>query len=184
MDTNSFIQSTNLSEVFEIQRPTISDDRGFFREPVRIKGLEEKLGHPFHVAQMNHARSSQGALRGIHIAPWNKLIYVVRGKVQAVICDLRENSQNFGKYQSFIIGDENKSSIFVPKGCGNSYLVLSDEADYVYLTDQEWAPNLEKGVIWNDSDLKVKWELDENELVLSEKDKQNPSLRDLFPNKF
>lgn len=184
MDGESTIKPTLLSGVLEIQRPTFSDERGFFREPVRIRELEEELGYPFQVVQMNHARSSKGALRGIHIAPWNKLIYVTRGKVQIAICDLRQDSETFGKYFSTTIGDENKSSVFVPKGCGNSYFVMSDEADYTYLTDQEWAPGLEKGVAWNDPDLGVNWELSEIEPILSEKDQHNPRVREMFPDKF
>ncbi|MBI2621359.1 MAG: dTDP-4-dehydrorhamnose 3,5-epimerase family protein [Candidatus Levybacteria bacterium] len=180
MEQNSPIARTSISGLLLIQRPTISDDRGFFREPVRIKEIEEAAGISFPVAQMNHARSSKNTLRGIHIAPWNKLVYVTKGKVQAVIADLRENSGTFGKYESFIIGDENRASIFVPSGFGNSYVVLSDDADYVYLTDQEWAPDKEFGVIWNDPDLNIKWEF-EGEPVLSEKDQQNPTLKEIFP---
>ncbi len=179
MQSDNFITKTPLG-LFKIQRPTHGDDRGFFRESVRIKELESVLGFSFDVAQANHSRSTKNTLRGLHAAPWNKLIYVTRGKVQAVIANLREDSPTFGKYESFIIGDENKSSIFIPKGFGNSYLVLSDDADYTYLTDQEWEPNKEYGIIWNDQDLAIKWELDGDPL-LSEKDLGNQTLRALFP---
>ncbi|MBA3724845.1 MAG: dTDP-4-dehydrorhamnose 3,5-epimerase family protein, partial [Candidatus Levybacteria bacterium] len=81
-DTN-FISPSSLDGVFTINRPTFADDRGFFRESVRVKGLEEEITKPFIIVQANHARSSKNALRGIHIAPWNKLIYVTRGIVQA-----------------------------------------------------------------------------------------------------
>ena len=131
---------------------------------------------------MNHARSSKNTLRGIHIAPWNKLIYVTSGNVKAVIVDLRENSATFGKYESFVIGDDNRSSIFIPKGFGNSYLVLSEDADYTYLTDEEWSPNREVGVIWNDPTLNIDWGLAEQP-ILSPKDQQNPSLKEVFPKK-
>jgi len=112
-------------------------------------------------------------------SPWNKLIYVPNGKVQSVIVDLRKDSKTFGKYQSFVIGEDNKASIFVPKGCGNSYLVLSDEADYTYLTDQEWEPDVEHGILWNDPDIGIDWML-KGEPVLSEKDKDNSSFKSLF----
>lgn len=183
MDQNSPITKTSIPGVLVIARQTFSDDRGFFREAVRIKEIEEATGIKFEIAQMNHARSSKNTLRGIHIALWNKLVYVLSGKVQQVVVDLRQDCETFGKYESFIIGDENRSSIFIPKGCGNSYLVLSDEADYTYLTDQEWEPNKEKGVAWNDPDLNIAWEL-EGEVVLSEKDQKNPPLKTVFPNKF
>lgn len=182
MDQNSHIFKTSLPGVLLIQRPTFSDERGFFREPARIKGVEEASGISFNIAQMNHARSSKNTLRGIHIGPWNKLIYVTAGNVKAVIVDLRESSQTFGKYESFVIGDDKRSSIFIPAGLGNSYVVLSDEADYTYLTDQEWAPNLERGVAWNDPTLNIDWGLPEPP-ILSEKDQQNPTLKEVFPNK-
>ncbi len=169
------ITKTSIGGLVLIKRPTIEDDRGFFREPARIKAVEEATGTEFNVKQMNHARSSKNTLRGIHVAPWNKLIYVTRGKVQAVLVDLREGSQTYKKFESVIIGDENKTSIFIPKGIGNSYLVLSDDADYVYLTDEEWAPNREYGVAWNDPSLNIPWHL-EGEPNLSDRDKNNPKL--------
>ncbi len=183
MSATNFINKTSLEGVFTIVRPTFADDRGFFRESIRVPHLEEETGKPFKIVQANHARSSKGTLRGIHIAPWNKLIYATRGKIQAVIVDLKEGSPTFGKYESFILGDETKQSVFVPAGCGNSYLVLCDEADYTYLTDQEWAPGLESNLAWNDPTLNVKWEV-EGEPTLSEKDTKNPTLKELYPDKF
>src|SRR3990167_2148900 len=121
MDQNSHILQTSLQGVLLINRPTFSDERGFFREPARIKEIEEASGVSFNIAQMNHARSSKNTLRGIHVAPWNKLIYVTSGNVKIVVIDFRQNSATFGKYESFVIGDDNKSSIFIPAGFGNSY---------------------------------------------------------------
>ena len=180
--SDSFIQKTSLAGVLQINRQTFPDDRGFFKETFRKSELEAVLGTSFEVKQANHARSAQNTLRGIHRAPWNKMIYVTRGIVQSVIVDLREGSPTFGKYESFIIGEENKASIFIPAYCGNSYLVLSEDADYTYLTDQEWEPNKEIGVAWNDKEIGVQWKITED-LLLSEKDKQNPSLSEAFPKK-
>ncbi|MEK7570754.1 MAG: dTDP-4-dehydrorhamnose 3,5-epimerase [Patescibacteria group bacterium] len=174
------IQTSSLAGVLQITRPTFPDDRGFFRESFRKTELEQALNTSFDIKQMNHSRSSKSTLRGIHSAPWNKLIYVTRGTVQSVIVDLREDSPTFGKYESFIIGEENKASIFVPAYTGNSYLVLSEDADYTYLTDQEWEPGKEIGVAWNDPDIAVKWEIADG-LLLSEKDKQNQPFKEVFP---
>lgn len=181
-DTN-FIKKTSLHNVFLINRPTFADDRGFFRESIRVKDLEAETGNTFSIVQANHARSSKNTLRGIHVAPWNKLIYVTKGKVQAVIVDVQKDSPTFGKYESFILGDDTKNSLYVPKSCGNSYVVLSEEADYTYLTDQEWAPGLEYNIAWDDKDLAVKWEF-EGDPILSDKDKANPTLREVFPDHF
>lgn len=183
MEPNSPVTKTSIPGLLLIQRKTFPDERGFFRETVRISEMEQAIGFPFHVAQVNHARSARDTLRGIHAAPWNKLVYVVRGSVQAVIVDLRENSPAFGKHESFTIGEENRSSIFIPKGCGNSYLVLSEDADYTYLTDEEWVPDKEIGIAWNDPTLNIRWEI-QVEPLISEKDKQNPDIKTRFPSKF
>jgi dTDP-4-dehydrorhamnose 3,5-epimerase len=167
------IKKFSIDGLLQISRPVFPDDRGFFKEIIRTSEIEKILGKEFIIKQANHSRSTKNTLRGIHIAPWNKLIYVVKGKVQAVVADCRKDSATFGKHESIIIGEENKSSIFIPAGCGNSYLVLSEDADYIYLTDQEYAPNLEKSIAWNDSTLAIKWQL-EGEPLLSEKDKMNP----------
>lgn len=179
MNDNQYIKTFEIEGLLEINRPTFPDDRGFFKESVRIPHINKLINIDFKVVQANHSRSEINALRGIHVAPWNKLIYVPNGKVQSVIVDFRKGSKTFGKYQSFVVGEDNKASVFVPKGCGNSYLVLSDTADYTYLTDQEWEPNIEYGVLWNDSDIGIDWML-EGEPVLSEKDKDNASFKSLF----
>ena len=177
------VKTTSIPGLLVISRPTNSDGRGFFREIARISDIENTSGVKFVVKQMNHARSVKNALRGIHAAPWNKLIYVTSGKVKSVIIDLRPDSPAFGKHETFILGDENPVSLFIPKGCGNSYIVLSEEADYTYLTDAQWEPGKEVSVIWNDPDLGIDWDLSE-EPIVSERDKSNPSVREVFPQKF
>lgn len=176
MKQNSPVTKTSIPGLLVIERQTFSDERGFFRESARIAEIEEAAGVSFDIAQANHARSSKNTLRGIHIAPWNKLVYVTRGSVQSVIVDLREGSSSFGKYESFVIGEENRSSIFIPKGCGNSYLVLSEEADYTYLTDDEWISDKEIGIAWNDPTLNISWQI-QGEPHLSGKDRQNPKFK-------
>ena len=93
--------------------------------------------------------------------------------------DFRKNSPTFGKHISIVLGEENKSCVFIPAFCGNSYLVLSEDADYVYLTNEEWSANREIGILWNDPNLKIDWML-EGEPILSEKDKNNPTLEQAF----
>ncbi len=171
----------NIQGIFNIEMPTHDDGRGFFREVLRNNEIQKQTGNEFILKQVNHSRSVKNTLRGIHIAPWNKIIYVTRGQVQSVIVDCRKDSPTFGKYDSINLGDENRNCMFVPKYCGNSYLVLSEDADYIYLTDQEWMPNLEKGFMWNDPDISINWTLNE-EPLLSEKDKINPSFSEIISN--
>lgn len=176
--------TTNIERVLVVNRPLFADDRGFFKETFRKNELEEAMREKFEIVQENHSRSQRLTLRGIHAAPWNKFVYCVSGKAQVVIADLRQDSHTFGQYFSLEIGDDNRSKIFVPKGCGNSFLVLSNKADFMYLTDAYWQNGKEFGVAWDDPDLGVDWKLGGEEPLLSEKDKVNPKLRELFPEKF
>ncbi|MDD2822926.1 MAG: dTDP-4-dehydrorhamnose 3,5-epimerase [Candidatus Daviesbacteria bacterium] len=173
---DDIFQKTGIAGVYLINRPVYPDDRGFFHETFRKNELEEIIGEKFDIVQQNHSRSVKNTLRGIHVAPWSKLIYVPRGKVQQVVVDLRKDSPDFGKWISVTLGEENKSALFVPPGCGNAFLVLSEECDYTYLVTDYWAPGKELSVIWNDSDLKIDWQVQDP--VLSEKDQQNPTLKD------
>lgn len=179
-----FIKETKINGVFIIARPTFKDDRGFFRETFRKNDLDNKLGYEFKPVQANHSRSIKGTLRGIHIAPWNKLVTAISGKVQQVVVDLRKESPTFGKYISVVMGEENWVSVYIPAECGNAFLVLSDEANYNYLTTDYWASGREKEVIYNDKTLNIQWGLPTSELMLSEKDLKNPNLEQVFPEEF
>lgn len=176
MTSDDFIKDTEIPGVFIIARPTFYDERGFFRETFRKNDLDNKLGYEFNPVQANHSRSEKGSLRGIHIAPWNKLVTVTSGKVQQIVVDLRKNSPTFGKHISVDIGENEWISVYIPAFCGNAFLVLSDEANYTYLTTDYWEAGKEKAVIYNDLNINIKWELPDEELVLSDKDQQNQSL--------
>jgi dTDP-4-dehydrorhamnose 3,5-epimerase len=177
------IFETSIKGLYKVMRPTFADERGFFHEIFRLNDLEEKMGKEFKICQANHSRSAKGVLRGIHRATWNKLVTAASGKVQAVIVDLRENSKTFGKWESFILGEGgDQFSLFVPSGCGNSFMALSEVADYVYMVDDYWAPGKEIGLLYNDEDLGIKWEI-ENPIV-SEKDQKNITVKEAFPNQF
>lgn len=178
MDNDDFIEETDLEDVFIIKRPSFGDDRGFFREIFRKGDLEKRLGYQLDIKQANHSRSAKGVLRGIHIAPWHKLVTVTRGEVQQVIVDLREGSATFGKHISLIAGEGNRASVFIPADCGNAFLILSEDADYTYLTTDYWSPGKEKSVIYNDPELGIAWKLDNPSL--SDKDLQNPLFKQVY----
>lgn len=173
------IQKTEIKGVLIINRPVFPDDRGFFHEVFRKNELEEITGESFEVVQQNHSRSVKDTLRGVHTAPWSKLIYVLKGLVQAIIVDLREDSPTFKKWISVSLGEETKSAVFIPPDCGNGFLVLSNDADYSYLVNDYWAPGKEYGISWNDPDLDIKWQT--NTPILSDKDQNNPTFKEKFP---
>ncbi|HMR55169.1 MAG TPA: dTDP-4-dehydrorhamnose 3,5-epimerase family protein [Candidatus Doudnabacteria bacterium] len=182
MTEQDYITETKLSGVFIIERPAHGDARGFFRELYRKADLDSRLGFEFNPVQTNHSRSSINTLRGIHIAPWHKLVTVYRGNVQQVVVDVREDSETFGQYVSIQLGEDNFRSVFVPAGFGNAFAVTSDIADYCYLTTGYWAPGKESYVNFQDPDVNVAWEV--KEPVVSEADLKHPSLREVYPAKF
>lgn len=182
MDQVSTIKKTSIEGLLLIQRQAISDDRGFFKEVARLSEINESLGTQFNIAQINHSHSEKNVLRGIHMAPWNKLIYVSFGKVQCAIVDLRPDSPTFLRFESFILGEDNNNALFVSKFLGNSYAVLSDKADYFYFTDQEWEAGKEKSIVWNDPMINIPWQV--TDPILSQRDQSNITVKDLFPEKF
>lgn len=182
-DLQGHLTRTAIPGVVLVERPTLGDERGFFHEVERRAEVDAALDRHLEHRQWSHARSARSVLRGIHVAPWTKCVYVVRGEAQAVVVDLRPESEHFGEHVSFVLGENRRAMLVVPPGCGNSYLVLSDIVDYVYSVDQEWYPGAEFGVAWDDPDLRIAWKLD-GRPILSEKDAKLPRLRDLFPEQF
>lgn len=171
------IKQTDIPGILIVEGgPTHGDDRGFFREPWRRNEFEEALGKPWQHVQENHAFSKKDVLRGIHIAPWSKMIYVPYGRVFIALVDLRKDSPTFGKHITLEIGDNNRVKVYMPPGIGNSYLILSDEAVYEYQVDDYYRAGAETGVMWNDPEIGIEWPV-ENPL-LSEKDTKNPSLQE------
>ncbi len=182
MTDQTYITKTELEGVLLLNRPSFADDRGFFREVFRKNDLEAAVGAELNFVQSNHARSSKNTLRGIHIAPWSKLITIMCGEIQAVIVDCRPDSATFGKHISVQLGESNFGALFVPPGFGNSYLVTSEQCDYNYLVTDYWAPGKETSIRYDDPDLNIEWQT--KSPILSAKDMQNPSMREAFPEKF
>ena len=102
---SSFVMPTDLPGVVIIRRPVFTDARGFFRETYRQDGIKAATGIDFTPVQANHSRSQRHTLRGIHVAPWHKLITVTRGQVQQVVVDCRAESPSFGKHVSINMGE-------------------------------------------------------------------------------
>ena len=188
LDPEKYIIKTGIEGVVLIQRPIRSDNRGFFHEIFRQSELEEFTGVKFSPVQWNHSYNKPGVIRSLHTENWNKLVYPITGILYAPIVDLRPESDTFGKVEYITIDntkeDSPRQAIFLPKGgIGNSICVMGEEdLHYMYLTDEYWDDSKARGVAWDDPDLAIKWPI--KDPIISDRDKTNPKLRELFPDKF
>lgn len=177
------IKATSIPGLFVINRPAFADERGFFREIFRLDELEQAIGMEFKPVQCNHSNSKPGVLRGLHAEGWNKLVYPMTGEVFVAIVDIRENSEAFAKVETFNFNSENRSALFIPKGLANSFCVLGEEiADYFYLVDAYYDGSDTRAIAYDDPDLNINWPI--KNPIISKRDKDNPRLHDLFPEKF
>jgi len=168
--------------------PTIhGDDRGYFVETFRQDLFEEAIGYKVNFVQDNESKSLKGVLRGLHyqLPPYTqaKLVRVIKGSVLDVAVDIRRSSPTFGQHVSVELTAENKHQLFVPYGFAHGFVVLSDSATFAYKVDNYYAPEHDRGIVFNDSDLSIDWQLPLEDLQLSDKDKEQPVLanaKDLF----
>ena len=170
---------TEIEGVYVIEPKVFGDERGFFMETYKQSDFEQ-VGLKYNFIQDNQSRSHKGVLRGLHYQknfPQAKLVRVIQGEVFDVAVDLRKNSPTYGKWVGVLLSAENKKMFMIPRGFAHGFLVLSDTAEFVYKCDELYHPEDEGGIMWNDSDVNVKWPLD-GEPSLSEKDKEHPLLRD------
>lgn len=142
----------------------------------------KEAGIDVQFVQDNQSSSSYGVLRGLHFQihyPQAKLVRVVKGEVFDVAVDLREGSRTYGKWFGVILSAENKKQFFIPQGFAHGFLVLSENAEFLYKCSDFYHPGDEGGLLWSDPDLGVKWPIPENmELILSEKDQKWGSFRE------
>lgn len=170
--------NTVIQDCFICEPNIFYDERGYFLESFNQKEFEAYLGKEIDFCQDNEAKSARGVLRGLHyqLAPFSqvKLVRVVKGKVLDVVVDIRKNSKTFGQHFALELSETNKKQLFVPAGCAHGYVVLSEEAVFCYKVDNYYHKDSERGIIFNDRDLKIDWKLPLSQLIISEKDKKQP----------
>lgn len=184
------IFKTSIDGLYYIAHTKHRDDRGFFAEIMRIPELEEVAKLDFRIKQVNHARSEKNVVRGIHAEDWNKLVFVTSGLAFCAICDVRPNSQSFGKKEYFLMGVHEKAldgALYIPARLGNSVCVLEGPVDYMYAVDRLYKdrdPSGDMAISLFDKDLAVEWPISPEKMIISERDKNSISLREKFPEKF
>lgn len=172
------IKQTPLKDCYIIEPTVFEDERGYFYEKFNEKKFEELTGMNGHFVQDNISKSSYGVLRGVHLQKGEyaqaKLVSCLEGRVFDVAVDLREDSPTFGKWFGVELTPENKLQLYVPRGFGHGFSVLSETAIFAYKCDNFYNKESEGSVIWNDSDINIDWRLPENAVLLSEKDSKLP----------
>ena len=170
-----------IKDIILIKPRVFGDSRGFFMETYKksdfhANGITEEFN------QDNHSKSSKGVLRGLHYQakPYGqaKIVRCAKGRIYDVAVDIRPESETFGQYVKVELSEENKHMIYIPVGFAHGFAALSDEVEILYKASGEYNPQSDRGILWNDPDINIDWEID-FEPLLSEKDKIQPKLKDI-----
>lgn len=172
---------TEIDGVLIIEPRIFQDSRGYFFESFNLREFEEKVG-AIDFVQDNESKSCYGVMRGLHFQrdghSQAKLVRVVKGKVLDVAVDLRRGSATYGRHVAVELSEDNHRQFFIPRGFAHGFSVLSDEVIFQYKCDNYYCPSSEGAIAWNDPDLGIDWRIPEDKVILSEKDRNHPFLRD------
>ncbi|QQS43800.1 dTDP-4-dehydrorhamnose 3,5-epimerase family protein [Candidatus Roizmanbacteria bacterium] len=180
------IYKTGIEGLLYIDRKLLGDDRGFFSEVAHVPSIQKVTGTDFSIKQINHARSEKNVVRGIHAEDWNKCIFLASGKAFCAVVDLRTESPTFKKVETFILGFDEESlhgGLFVPKGLGNSVVVLEGPLDYIYFVDKLYSerdPLGDVAVSLFDPELAIEWPIPREDMIISERDKNAVTVKEKF----
>jgi len=177
------VEQTHLEGCFIIHDTVFPDSRGYFFESFNQKRFSDLTGHKEPFVQDNQSKSTRGVLRGLHfqegVHAQAKLVRVLQGSVLDIAVDVRPKSPTFGQHVALELTGDNNLQLFIPRGFAHGFLVLSEEAVFFYKCDNFYNKASEGGIIYNDPSLNIDWQLPEQELLLSDKDKTNPLLNDI-----
>jgi dTDP-4-dehydrorhamnose 3,5-epimerase len=168
------IIQTAIPEVLIIEPQVFGDERGFFFESFNKRHWQEQTGLTTQFVQENHSRSGKNVLRGLHYQikqTQAKLVRVIVGEVFDVAVDIRRSSPTFGRWIGAMLSADNKQQFWVPEGFAHGFVVLSEFAEFLYLTTEYYAPEHERAIAWNDPRLAIAWPM-EGEPLLSDKDRK------------
>ena len=167
------IVDTKIEDIKIIIPQIFSDNRGYFFESYNEDQFVQKIGK-VNFIQDNESKSTFGVLRGLHYQDepncQSKLVRVIKGEIQDIAVDIRKESKTYLEYISVNLSSKNKKQLYIPKGFAHGFLVLSKTATVSYKVDKPYKPEFESGIIFNHSKLNIKWNLDLNEIKLSNKD--------------
>lgn len=178
------VEETYLKGCYVITPKVFKDERGYFLETFNKKMFSEETGIKTNFVQDNLSKSSKGVLRGLHFqkgdAAQAKLVQVISGKVLDVCVDLRKGSSTYGKYFSILLDGLNKKQLYVPRGFAHGFVVLENDTVFSYKCDNYYDKNSESGIVFNDKSLNIDWNFPEEDMIVSEKDKNLQTFENLF----
>lgn len=170
-----------IPDVVLITPKVFGDNRGFFLESYKKTDFYAH-GISVEFNQDNHSRSTKGVLRGLHYQakPYQqaKIVRCIRGRIFDVAVDIRPDSPSYGQYVKVELSEENKQMLYIPAGFAHGFVVLSDVAEINYKASGEYAPQADRGILWNDPDINVDWGIDFTP-ILSDKDRKQPRFVDI-----
>ena len=170
---------TKIPDVILVEVTKFGDHRGFFMETYHAEKFSAG-GISATFIQDNHASSQKNILRGLHYQlkfPQGKLIRCIQGEILDIAVDIRKSSRTFGQWVGEILSSENARQLYVPPGFAHGYVVRSDNAEVEYKCTELYHPEDDYGILWNDPAIGIDWGIENP--ILSEKDKQQPLLKDV-----
>lgn len=174
---------TKLSGVYVIEPKIFGDSRGYFFESFNQREFNKYIGDVQFV-QDNESKSSYGVVRGLHFQkpPYAqaKLLRVVKGVVLDVAVDIRKDSPTYGQHFSIELSEDNNKQLFIPRGFAHGFSVLSEEVIFQYKCDNYYQPSSEGAILWNDPKLNIDWMINNDSVILSDKDKNNSTFAELI----
>lgn len=177
------IIQSSLKDCFVLKPRQFEDKRGLFSETFNQRQFLDSTGLSVNFVQDNQSISKYGVLRGLHFQKGAnaqaKLVRVVKGRVLDIVVDLRKDSPTFGKHYSIELNEENRFQLFVPRGFAHGFVTLSKESIFCYKCDNYYDKNSESGIIFNDATLNLDWHLLEEDLIVSEKDLELPTFKEV-----
>jgi len=175
------IEKTSFEGLLIIKPKIFEDERGYFYESFNHRKFQEEIKLDINFVQDNESKSNFGTLRGLHFQkpPFaqSKLVRVIKGAILDVVVDLRSGSDTYGQHLSIKLSEEDKTQLFVPRGFGHGFLVLSEHAIFSYKVDNYYSANHDSGIKWDDPDLNIDWGLETQQIKLSEKDQNLQSFK-------
>lgn len=173
------IIETGFDGLVILEPKVLEDPRGYFMESYRYDVLKSN-GIDVHFIQDNQSKSRRGVLRGLHYQnapyPQTKLVRVISGEILDVVVDLRKEKSTFGQSFSIQLSAENKKQLLVPRGFAHGFLVLSEVAEILYKCDEFYHPEAEGGIMYDDPVLEIDWAMKKEDLLLSQRDLNHPTL--------